>query len=84
MLRSTLVQITIQPQAEATVSSANRKGLHVALNEVHVLASPMEHFEAGIEFVEQGLAGTVKVIGNMQRAGGQSTKYIVLCILDDN
>lgn len=58
------------------LSSANRKGLHVALDEVHVLASPMEHFEAGIEFVEQGLAGTVKVIGNMQRAGGQSTKYL--------
>lgn len=33
------------------LSSANREGLHVALDEVHVLASPMEHFEAGIEFI---------------------------------
>jgi len=88
LLRSSLVQITIQPQAKTTakkkrfkqklasarralsasnsLSSANRKALHVSFDEVHILASPMEHLEAGVKLVEQGLTGAVKVIRHMQ------------------
>lgn len=36
----------------------------------------MEHFEAGIKLVEQGLASAIEMIGHVQRAGGQSAKYL--------
>lgn len=36
----------------------------------------MEHLEAGVKLVEQGLTGAVKVIRHMQWAGGEGTKYL--------
>lgn len=84
MLRPALVEIAVEPQAEFAVAGADRQALRVALDEVEVLPAPVEHLEVGVEFVQQRLAGAVKVVRHVQRAGRQRAKYIVVRIFDDD
>lgn len=83
VLRSALIQVTVQPQAELSVSGTDRQTLRVSLDEVEVLPAPVEHFEVGVELVQQRLARTVKMIRHVQRAGCEGTKHIVVRIFND-
>lgn len=83
VLRSALVQVTVQPQAELSVSGTDRQTLRVALDEVKVLPAPVEHLEVGVELVQQRFARTVEVVRHVQRAGCEGTKHIVLRIFYD-
>lgn len=82
-LRSALVQVTVQPEAELSISGTDRQTLRVALDEVEVLPGPVEHLEVGIKLVQQRLARTVEVIRHVQRAGCEGTKHVVVRILYD-
>lgn len=44
----------------------------------------MEHLERRIELEEEALAGAVKVIGDVQRTGGERPKHIIVRVLDDD
>lgn len=49
-----------------SLSSTNGQTLRVAFNEVKVLATPVEHFEAGVELVQKRLASSVEMVGHVK------------------
>lgn len=65
-----------------SLSGPDGQALLVALDEIQVLAGPVEHLEAGVELEQQALARAVEVVGHVQRARGQRTKHVIVRVLD--
>lgn len=75
------------PEWFAVINSLSRSDgqtLGVALDEIQILAGPMEHLKAGVEFEQETLARPVKMIRHVQRTRRQSTKNIIVRVLDDD
>lgn len=68
--------IIAQPVDVHSLAGTDRQALRIALDEVQILAGPVEHFEAGIELVQQRLAGAIEQIGHVQSARCQRSKYL--------
>lgn len=78
-----MVEVTIEPQPELSVSGTDGERLVVALDEIHVVPCPVVHLDVWGEPEEERLPGAVEVVGHLECTGRQSTEYIVLSILND-
>ena len=55
---------------------ADGQALVVTLDEVKIVAGPVERLEFRRELEEEGLAGSVEMVAHVQRARGERTKHL--------
>ena len=58
------------------LSGADGQAFVVTLDEVKIVAGPVERLEFRREFEEERLAGSVEMVAHVQRARGQRTEHL--------